>query len=108
MSKKIYVGNLSYTAHEDDVRQLFEKFGEIQSVKIIMDNMTGRPKGFGFVEMSSNEEADKAISAINGTEFMERNLSVSEARPQTGRGRDAGKASQDDRSSGRRGSGDWR
>jgi RNA recognition motif-containing protein len=107
MSKKIYVGNLSYTAHEEDVRRLFEQFGEIESVKIIMDNMTGRPKGFGFVEMSSNEEADKAISGLNGTAFMERTLSVSEARPQTGRGRDTGKSRQG-RPSGGRGSGGWR
>ena len=101
MSKKIYVGNLSYRASEDDVRQLFEKFGEIESVKIIMDNMTGRPKGFGFVEMSSNEDADKAVAELNGSEFMERNLNVSEARPQTARGRDAGRSGQG-RSSGRR------
>jgi RNA recognition motif-containing protein len=104
MTKKIYVGNLPYTATEDDVRQLFEKFGEIQSVKIIMDNMTGRPKGFGFVEMSSNEDATKAIEALNGTPFMERTLSVSEARPQTGRGKD----SRQGRYSGRKGSGGWR
>jgi RNA recognition motif-containing protein len=107
MSKKIYVGNLSYRASEDDVRQLFEKFGEIESVKIIMDNMTGRPKGFGFVEMSSNEDADKAVAELNGSEFMERTLNVSEARPQTARGRDAGRSGQG-RSSGRRGSGGWR
>ncbi len=107
MSKKIYVGNLSYTAREDDVRELFEKFGEIESVKIIMDNMTGRPKGFGFVEMTSNEEADKAIATLNGTAFMERTLNVSEARPQTGRGKDAGRARQG-KPSGRRGSGGWR
>lgn len=104
MIKKIYVGNLPYTATEDDVRQLFEKFGEIQSVKMIMDSLTGRPKGFGFVEMSSNEEATKAIEALNGTPFMERTLSVSEARPPTGRGQD----SRQSRSSGRRGSGGWR
>jgi len=104
MTKKIYVGNLPYTATEDDVRQLFEKFGEIQSVKMIMDTMTGRPKGFGFVEMSSNEDATKAIEALNGTPFMERTLSVSEARPQTVRGKD----NRQSRSSGRRGSGGWR
>jgi cold-inducible RNA-binding protein len=107
MAKKIYVGNLSYTAREDDIRELFEKFGEIESVKIIMDNMTGRPKGFGFVEMTSNEEADKAIATLNGTAFMERTLNVSEARPQTARGKDAGRARQG-KPSGRRGSGGWR
>jgi RNA recognition motif-containing protein len=107
MSKKIYVGNLTYTATEDDVRQLFEQFGEIMSVKIIMDNMTGRPKGFGFVEMSSNEDADKAISSLNGSAFMERTLNVSEARPQTARGKDAGKSRQG-KTGGRRGSGGWR
>lgn len=107
MSKKIYVGNLSYTAGEDDVRKLFEQFGEILSVKIIMDNMTGRARGFGFVEMSSNEEADKAISSLNGSSFMERTINVSEARPQTGRGKDAGRSRQG-RSGGRRGSDGWR
>lgn len=107
MSKKIYVGNLTYTAREDDVRELFEKFGEIESVKLIMDNMTGRPKGFGFVEMTSDEEADKAIAALNGSAFMERTLNVSEARPQTGRGKDTGR-SRTGQSSGRRGSGGWR
>lgn len=107
MSKKIYVGNLSYTAQEDDIRSLFEKYGEIESVKIIMDNMTGRPKGFGFVEMSSNADADKAISSLNGTAFMDRTLNVSEARPLTIRGRDAGKSRQN-RSTGKRGSGGWR
>jgi RNA recognition motif-containing protein len=107
MSKKIYVGNLSYAAGEDDVRQLFEKFGKIESVKIIMDTMTGRPKGFGFVEMNSDEEAGKAIATLNGTSFMERTLNVSEARPQTARGKDAGR-SRTGQSSGRRGSGGWR
>jgi RNA recognition motif-containing protein len=107
MSKKIYVGNLSYTATENDVRQMFEQFGEIMSVKIIMDNMTGRPKGFGFVEMSSDEDADKAISALNGNTFMDRTLNVSEARPQAARGRDAGKSRQG-KTGGRRGSGGWR
>jgi RNA recognition motif-containing protein len=107
MAKKIYVGNLSYAASEDDVRQLFEKFGEIESVKIIMDTMTGRPKGFGFVEMASDEEAGKAIATLNGTSFMERTLNVSEARPQTLRGKDSGRSRQG-QPSGRRGSGGWR
>ena len=107
MSKKIYVGNLSYAAREEDVSQLFEKFGQIESVKIIMDNMSGRPKGFGFVEMTSDEEAGKAITTLNGSTFMERTLIVSEARPHTVRGRDAG-GSSTGQSSGRRGSGGWR
>lgn len=107
MTKKIYVGNLSYTAREDDVRQLFEQYGEIESVRIIVDNATGRPKGFGFVEMSSKEEADKAIAALNGTAFLERTLNVSEARPQASKPRDGGKTRQNWHG-GKKGSSGWR
>lgn len=81
MEKKIYVGNISFRATEDNIRELFSQIGEVESVKIITDALTGRPKGFGFVEMSSEEDAKKAISALNGKTFMERTLSVSEARP---------------------------
>lgn len=82
MGKKVYVGNISFKATEDDIRELFTKFGEIESVKIITDGQTGRPKGFGFVEMTSEEATEKAITALNGTVFMERTLSVAEAKPQ--------------------------
>jgi len=82
MGSKVYVGNISFKASEDDIRELFSKVGEVESVKIITDAHTGQPKGFGFVEMSSEEDAKKAISTLNGQPFMERMLSVAEARPQ--------------------------
>ena len=82
MGKKIYVGNISFNATEDSIKELFSKFGEVESVRIITDAQTGQPKGFGFVEMASEEEAKKAIETLNGTTFMERTLSVAEARPQ--------------------------
>ncbi|MBW1971923.1 MAG: RNA-binding protein [Deltaproteobacteria bacterium] len=80
MSKKIYVGNISFKATEDAVRELFLTVGEVESVNIITDSYTGQSKGFGFVEMSSEEDASKAIETLNGTTFMERTLSVAEAR----------------------------
>ena len=83
MAKKIYVGNLPYTVGEDELREAFGKIGEIASVKVITDSATGRSKGFGFIEMNSDEDADKAIATLNGTSLGERNITVSEARPQT-------------------------
>lgn len=82
MGKKVYVGNISFKATEDNIRELFENIGEIESVKIITDMHTGNPKGFGFVEMATSEGALKAIEALNGTTFMERILTVDEAKPQ--------------------------
>ncbi len=82
MSTKIYVGNVSFNATEDDLRGLFSPFGEIVSVKLITDPQTGRSRGFGFVEITSAEDANKAVEELNGKTFMERTLSVSEARPQ--------------------------
>jgi RNA recognition motif-containing protein len=90
MAKKIYVGNLSYKADEESIRELFAQSGEVQSVKIITDTATGRSKGFGFVEMTSDEEGERAISSLNGTNFMDRALTVSEARPQKERTGDRG------------------
>jgi RNA recognition motif-containing protein len=87
MVKKIYVGNISFKATEDDVRELFSKVGEVESVKIITDPHTGQPKGFGFIEMLSEEDAKKAIASLNGTTFMERTLAVAEAKPQQPRER---------------------
>ncbi len=87
MGTKIYVGNISFNASEDDIRELFSQYGEVESVKIITDAQTGRARGFGFVEMSSEDETKKAISALNGTVLMERTLTVSEARPQQKRER---------------------
>jgi len=86
MDLKIYVGNLSFGASEDDLKKLFSEAGTVQSVKIVTDPYSGRSRGFGFVEMSSNSDAEKAISLINGKTFMERTLIVSEARPQKKRG----------------------
>jgi len=90
MAKKIYVGNLSYKVDEETLRELFAQSGEVQSVKIITDTATGRSKGFGFVEMASDEEGEKAISSLNGTTLMERALTVSEARPQKERSENRG------------------
>jgi RNA recognition motif-containing protein len=86
MELKIYVGNLSFGASEDDLKKLFSEAGTVQSVKIVTDPYSGRSRGFGFVEMASNSDAEKAISLINGKTFMERTLIVSEARPQKKRG----------------------
>jgi RNA recognition motif-containing protein len=80
MTKKMYVGNLPFSSSEEDVRELFSQFGEVQSVKLITDRETGRPRGFGFVEMD-REDADSAMSALDGNEFSGRNLKVNEARP---------------------------
>ena len=77
----IYVGNLSYDAGENDIRQLFEEYGSVESVNIIMDRMTNRSKGFGFVEMNNDDEAEKAIEELNGKEHLGRDLKVNVARP---------------------------
>ena len=99
MAKKLYVGNLSYSTTEDDLRETFSKVGEVLSAKVITDRDTGRSKGFGFVEMAIDEDGDKAISTLNGTTVMDRTITVSEARPQKersgsgfggGRGRSGG------------------
>lgn len=87
MGKKLYVGNVSFQATEEDLRELFAKAGEVMSAKLITDPATGRARGFGFIEMGSETEAQKAISMLNGTSFMERNLIVSEAKPQERRDR---------------------
>lgn len=83
--KKIYVGNLPFSASDDEVRTLFSQYGEVESVQLITDRDTGRPRGFGFVEMSSG--ADEAIQALNDTEMGGRSLNVNEARPRTDRPR---------------------
>ncbi len=81
MENKLYVGNLPFTADEDAVRELFAKQGTVESVKIITDSYYGRSKGFGFVEMASEEEATTAVEALNGTEMDGRTLRVDKARP---------------------------
>ncbi|UCF81426.1 MAG: RNA-binding protein [Acidobacteriota bacterium] len=89
---KLYVGNLSFDITEDALRKEFEAHGEVASVAIITDKFTGRPRGFGFVEMNDDEQAKAAIGALNEKEFMGRNMKVNEARPRTegGRGRGGG------------------
>ena len=82
MGKKLYVGNIPFQATEEMLTEHFAKMGEILSTKIIVDMQTGQSKGFAFVEMASEEDADKAIADLNGAPFMERNIIVNEARPQ--------------------------
>jgi len=84
--KQIYVGNLPYRSGEEEVRDLFSQYGEVNSVKLITDRETGRPRGFGFVEME-DEGALKAIEALDGQEFEGRTLRVNEARPRENRPR---------------------
>jgi len=84
--KKLYVGNLPFSASEPEIQELFSQHGEVASVALIMDRETGRPRGFGFVEMANDDEADKAIDALNGQEFGGRALTVNEARERQPRG----------------------
>lgn len=86
----IYVGNLSFDSSEDDVRQAFSEYGQVTSVAIIKDKMTGRSRGFGFVEMSDDSEAQAAIAGLNGQELGGRTLTVNEARPRSEGGRGGG------------------
>ena len=79
----VYVGNLSYDLSEDDLKTAFEEYGEVSSAKIIFDRYSGRSKGFGFVEMSSDDEAKAAIEALAGKELGGRTLVVNEARPKS-------------------------
>jgi RNA recognition motif-containing protein len=85
MARKLYVGNLPFSATEDALATKFSEHGRVESVKLITDRDTGRSKGFGFVEMSSDAEANAAITALNGTDFDGRAIKVNEARPQTKR-----------------------
>ena len=81
MGKKLYVGNLPFNASDESLHEVFSQIGNVQSAKIIMDRETGRSKGFGFVEMSSDAEATDAIQKFNGAEYGGRNMTVAEARP---------------------------
>ena len=90
MGKKLYVGNLAYGVSSSDLQQMFEAYGEVQSAQVIMDRDTGRSKGFGFVEMSTDAEAQAAIAALNGQERDGRSLTVNEARPKAEGGRGGG------------------
>src|SRR5438067_5957637 len=90
MGRKIYVGNLSYNVSSSDLEQLFAAHGSVQSAEVIADRATGRSKGFGFVEMGTDEEAAAAIAALNGTEHDGRNLTVNEAKPKENKPRGGG------------------
>ncbi len=81
----IYVGNLSFKTTEQDLGDHFDQFGEVSSARIVTDRDTGRSRGFGFIEMTSESAGQEAITQLNGQEFMERNLTVNEARPREAR-----------------------
>jgi RNA recognition motif-containing protein len=84
--KNIYVGNLDFNVSEDELRQAFAAYGQVDNVTILKDRDTGQPRGFGFVEMANDEEAEKAINGINGTQLGSRALNVNEARPKVSKG----------------------
>lgn len=84
--KNLYVGNLAFSTTEDELRVLFEAYGPIDNVTLVRDRDTGQPRGFGFVELGSDEQAEKAIAALNGQNVGGRNINVNEARPKTDRG----------------------
>jgi RNA recognition motif-containing protein len=86
VGNKLYVGNLSYNIRDDDLQQAFAQFGTVNSAKVMMDRDTGRSKGFGFVEMDSDEHAQAAIAALNNQDMNGRALTVNEARPREDRG----------------------
>ena len=90
MAKKIYVGNLSFDTNDDQLNSIFAPFGAVTSARVIKDKFTDRPRGFGFVEMDNNEEADKAIAALNGKDVDGRALKVSEAQPREDKPRGGG------------------
>lgn len=81
MAKKLYVGGIPYSTTEDELKAAFAEMGEVTSSAIIIDKMTGRSKGFGFIEMANDADADKAIAEMNGKDFQGRTLTVNEARP---------------------------
>jgi len=99
---KIYVGNLAYEVTEDELEQEFAAFGEVTSVNIVTDKYTGRPRGFGFVEMAKASEGQAAIAGLNGKTLRDRTLTVNEARP---RSEDRGSRSYNDRKGGSSGRG---
>ncbi len=101
--KNIFVGNLSFNTNEDELRTAFEAYGQVDRVSILTDRETGRSRGFGFVEMASNEDGEKAITALNGSQLGGRTINVNEARPKAerdgggsrNRGERAGRASRE-------------
>lgn len=83
MAKRLYVGNLSYSMTSEDLQELFEQYGAVASAQVLSDRETGRSRGFGFVEMDNDAEADAAIENLDGNDHMGRRLTVNEARPRT-------------------------
>ena len=81
VNMNIYVGNLAYSVTEDELKDAFSSFGDVTSVKLITDKFSGQSKGFGFVEMTNNSEADTAIKKLNGTALKDRNITVNQAKP---------------------------
>jgi cold-inducible RNA-binding protein len=90
MAMKLYVGNLSFQTSSEDLQQLFAQAGTVESASVVEDRDTGRSRGFGFVEMASKEDGEKAIQQFNGTDLNGRNLTVNEARPREDRGNRGG------------------
>ena len=108
MGKKLYVGNLGYDVSSSDLEQLLSSHGTVESAEVISDRMTGRSKGFGFVEMASESEAQAAITALNGQDFQGRSITVNEARPREARGGGGGGGGGGGRGGGRGGYGGGR
>jgi RNA recognition motif-containing protein len=86
----LFIGNLDYSIREQQLRELFEAYGEVTSAKVITDKLSGRSKGYGFVEMSNDAEGESAIAALNGQQVKNRNISVTQARPRAEGGNDRG------------------
>lgn len=114
MGKRLFVGGLPYQVTSDQLKDLFSQVGTVVSVNVIMDKYSGQSKGFGFVEMTTEEEAQKAIDTLNGTELEGRKIAINEARPLEprpqggfGGGRDDRRGGRDDRRGGRSSSGRW-
>lgn len=103
--KNIFVGNLSFNTNEDELRQAFGAYGQVDRVSILTDRDTGRSRGFGFVEMANNEEGEKAIAALNGSQLGGRTINVNEARPKTERAAGGGGGGRDRGDRGGRGGG---
>jgi RNA recognition motif-containing protein len=107
MGKKLYVGNLAYGISDSDLEQLFAQYGTVQSAQVIMDRDTGRSKGFGFVEMGNDNEAQAAITGLNGQESQGRALTVNEARPKESGGGGGGRGGYGGGGGGKRGGGGY-
>jgi RNA recognition motif-containing protein len=90
MNKKLYIGGLAYSVTDEQLKTLFESHGTVESAKVIMDRYTDRSRGFGFVEMSTQQEAEQAIQALNGTELEGRSLTVNESKPRENRSSSGG------------------